>query len=216
VSPSGAPATLFAGPYGGELAPVLAGGSFTDPSTAGTRAEVWTVRDGTEVVRLPAGGSPQTVSATSMATLGPATAFQLSPDGVRAAVIVQGVDGGQLYVGTVVRDQDAVSFQDLRSVAPTVRQVVDVAWRNAGLLMLLATDPGTGRTVPYAVGVDGWDLNGTTTSGLPGQPTAVAAAPGRQPLISANGTMWQLAGGNWVTLVRGEEPRPGTAPFYPM
>jgi hypothetical protein len=94
--------------------------------------------------------------------------------------------------------------------------VVDVAWRNAGLLMLLADDPSAERTVPYTVGVDGWGLQATTTSGLPGQPTAIAAAPGRQPLVSANGTMWTLAGGNWVTLVRGAEPRPGTAPFYPM
>jgi hypothetical protein len=216
VSPSGAPATLLAGPYGGELVPVLAGGSFTEPSTGGTRAEVWTVRDGTEVVRLPAGGSPQTVSAPSLVTLGRATAFQLSPDGVRAAVVVEGADGGQVYVGTVARDQDAVSIQDLRSVAPALRRVVDVAWRNAGLLMLLAGDPSTGRTVPYTVGVDGWNLSSTTTSGLPGQPTGVAAAPGRQPLVSADGRMWQLAGGNWVTLVRGEEPRPGAAPFYPM
>jgi hypothetical protein len=33
--------------------------------------------------------------------------------------------------------------------------------------------------------------------------------------VTANGTMWQLAGGNWVTLVRGAEPLPGSAPFYP-
>jgi hypothetical protein len=216
VSPSGAPATLFAGPYGGELAPLLTGTSFTEPTTAGTRPEVWTVRDGTDVVRLPAGGSAQTVSATTMAGLGRATVFQLSPDGVRAAVVIQGPEGGQVYVGTVVRDEDAVSVRDLRSIAPTVRQVVDVAWRNAELLMLLAGDPSTERTVPYTVGVDGWELTRNTTPGLPGQPTAIAAAPGRQPLVSADGTMWQLAGGNWATLVRGAEPRAGAAPFYPM
>lgn len=207
---------LVAGPYGGDLAQVLTGDSFTDPTTAGTRTEIWTVRNGSEVVRLPAGGSPQAVSATTLPGLGRATQFQLSPDGVRAAVVVQGPEGGQLYVGTVVRDEEAVSVRDLRSVAPTIRQVIDVAWRNAGLLMLLAGDPGSGRTVPYTVGVDGWDLQTTNRSGLPGVPTALAAAPQRQPLISANGQMWQLAGGTWVTLVRGAEAQPGTAPFYPM
>jgi hypothetical protein len=216
VSTATTPASLYAGAYGQDLGVVLTGDSFTDPTTAGTRSEVWTVRNGTEVVRLPQGGSPQTVSATTLPGLGRATTFQLSPDGVRAAVVVQGPDGGQLYVGTVVRDEDAVSVRDLRAVAPTVRQVVDVAWRNAGLLMLLAGDPSSGRTVPYTVGVDGWDLQSTTRSGLPGQPTSLAAAPGRQPLVSANGTMWQLAGGNWVTLVRGAEPQPGGAPFYPL
>jgi hypothetical protein len=216
VSPSGAPATLWAGTYGGDLAPVLTGDSFTEPTTSGTRPEVWSVRNGSEVVRLPSNGQAQTVSATTLPGLGRATGFQLSPDGVRAAVIVQGPDGGQLYVGTVVRDVDAVSVRDLRAVTPGVRQVVDVAWRNAGLLMLLAADPGTGRTVPFTVGVDGWDLQDITTSGLPGQATSLAAAPGRQPLVSADGRMWQLAGGTWTTLVRGAGAQPGTAPFYPL
>ena len=216
VSPSGAPTTLWAGTYGGDLAPVLSGDSFTEPTTSGTRPEVWSVRNGAEVVRLPANGQAQTVSATTLPGLGRATAFQLSPDGVRAALVVQGPDGGQLFVGTVVRDEDAVSVRDLRSVTPELRQVVDVAWRNAGQLMLLAANAGTGRTVPYTVGVDGWDLQDVTTSGLPGQATSLAAAPGRQPLVSADGLMWQLAGGNWTTLVRGAGAQPGNAPFYPL
>jgi hypothetical protein len=53
-------------------------------------------------------------------------------------------------------------------------------------------------------------------AGLPGQPTALAATPSRQPLVTADGTMWVLSGGNWVTLLRGEQPVIGTAPFYPL
>jgi hypothetical protein len=214
-SPTGAPAALFAGPYGGDLAWVLDGASFTAPTTPGTRSEVWTVRNGTDVVRLPAGGSPQAVNAPTLAGLGRATTFQLSPDGVRAAVVVDGPGGGRLYVGTVVRADDTVGVQDLRAVAPSLLRVVDVAWRNDGLLMVLADDPSAQRTVPYTVGVDGFGLTAVTTSGLPEQATALAAAPGRQPLVIAKGTVWQLAGGNWVTLVRGQPPVAGAAPFYP-
>jgi hypothetical protein len=216
VTTAGGTATLLAGPYGGDLAPVLGGASFTEPSAAGTRSEIWTVRDGTEVVRLPDGGTSQTVSVPTLSGLGRATVFQLSPDGVRAAVVVDTPDGGQLLLGTVVRAEDVVTVRDLRSVAPSLRQVVDVAWRNAGALMVLAGDPGSDRTVPYAVGVDGWGLGPVTTAGLPGQPTAVAAAPGRQPLVTADGSVWLLAGGSWVTLVRGQQPLAGTAPFYPI
>jgi hypothetical protein len=54
------------------------------------------------------------------------------------------------------------------------------------------------------------------TNGLPEQATALAAAPGRQPLAVSKGTLWQLAGGTWVTLVRGAPPLDGAAPFYPM
>jgi hypothetical protein len=216
VSAAGPTATLLAGPYGGDLVPVLTGGSFTAPTTAGTRPEVWTVRNGAEVVRVPAGGAPQPVNATTLAGLGRASTFQLSPDGVRAAVVVETPEGGQLYVGTVVRADDTVSVRDLRSVAPSVRQVVDVGWRNSGLLMVLAGDPSAERTVPYTVGVDGWGLTTVTMAGLPGQPTALAATPSRQPLVTADGTIWLLSGGNWVTLLRGEQPVAGTAPFYPI
>jgi hypothetical protein len=216
VTTAGSTATLLAGPYGGELAPVLTGGAFTAPTTAGTRPEVWTVRDGTEVVRLPAGGTPQTVNATTLGGLGRASTFQLSPDGVRAAVVIDTPEGGKLYVGTVVRADDTVSVRDLRSVAPSMRQVVDVAWRNSGLLMVLAGDPSAERTVPYTVGVDGWALTTVTMAGLPGQPTALAATPSRQPLVTADGSLWLLSGGTWVTLLRGEQPVAGTAPFYPL
>ena len=212
---SGTP-TLVAGPYGGELAPVLTGSSFTEPTAAGTRPEIWTVRDGTEVVRLPSGGKAQTVSAPTLAGLGRATFLQLSPDGVRAAVVVETPQGTRLFMGTVVRADDVVTVRDLRSVAPSLRQVVDVAWRNAGVLMVLAGDPGEERTVPYSVGVDGWGLTTVTTAGLPGPPTAVAAAPSRQPLVAAAGTIWLLSGGTWATLLRGEQPLSGTAPLYPI
>jgi Lipoprotein LpqB beta-propeller domain/Sporulation and spore germination len=216
VTTAGPTAALLAGPYGGDLVPVLTGSSFTAPTTAGTRPEVWTVRDGDEVIRLPAGGSPQTVNATTLGGLGRATTFELSPDGVRAAVVIDTPQGGQLYVGTVVRAEDTVNVRDLRSVAPSMHQVTDVAWRNAGLLMVLAGDPSAARTVPYTVGVDGWGLTMVTLAGLPAQPTALAAAPSRPPLVSADGTLWVLSGGTWVTLLRGEQPVAGTAPFYPL
>ena len=216
VTAAGGSATLLAGPYGGDLVSVLSGASFTEPTAAGPRSEIWTVRDGTEVVRLPSGGTTQTVSAPTLPGLGRTAVFQLSPDGVRAAVVVETPEGGRLLMGTVVRADDVVTVRDLRSVAPSLRQVVDVAWRNAEVLMVLAGDPGSSRTVPYSVGVDGWGLTAMTTAGLPGQPTAVAAAPSRQPLVSADGTMWLLAGGTWVTLVRGQQPLAGRAPLYPI
>jgi hypothetical protein len=210
-------ATLFTGPYGGVLAASLNGTTLTPPSVAATRAEAWVVRDGTSVVRVPSGGSPQTVTAPTLPGLGRAMALELSPDGVRAAVVVDGPEGPTLYVGTVVRAEDGgVALRDLRQVAPSLSRVVDVAWQNSGQLLVLAGDEGQNRIVPYQVGIDGWGLTSLATSGLPSQPTTIGAAPNRLPLVSAGGTIWQLAGGTWVTLVRGAEPLPGTAPFYPL
>jgi hypothetical protein len=210
-------ASLLVGPYGGDLAPALSAGSLTRPSVSATRDETWVVRDGSQVVRVPASGPPQPVATPTLSGLGRATGLQLSPDGVRAAIVVDGPQGPRLYLGTVIRSEDGgVSLPDLRQVAPSLAQVDDVAWRSSSTLIALARDPGQGETVPYTVSVDGWGLDQVATAGLPSQPTAVAAAPGRLPLVSAGDTMWELSSGTWVTLVRGQEPLSGTAPFFPV
>jgi hypothetical protein len=208
---------LLAGPYDGDLARILTGRTLSPPTVASTRPEAWVVRDGTAVVRAQAGGSPQAVNSPTLAGLGRADVLELSPDGVRAALVIDGPGGRTLYIGTVVRSEDgSVSLRDLRAIAPSLSQVVDVAWPDSAELLVLASDAREDRTVPYSVGVDGWGLDDVPTSGLPSEPTAIAAAPTRQPLVSAGRTIWQLAGATWVTLERGAEPRPGTAPFYPL
>ncbi|MPQ99805.1 hypothetical protein GB931_18155 [Modestobacter sp. I12A-02628] len=208
--------SLLTGPYGGDLASVLMGSSFTPPTTAATRQEAWTVRDGTEVIRLPVGGSPQVVDATTLPGLGTTTSFQLSPDGVRAAAVVAGPAGPELVVGTVVRTDSAVALRDLRQVAPSLDGVSAVAWRNASTLLVLAAEGAPDRTAPWSVGVDGWDPAEITLAGLPSQPTQVAAAPSRQPLVTAGGSVWRLSGGRWVALLSDAAPLPGGAPFYPL
>ena len=208
-------ATLLAGPYSGELAPVLSAARLSSPTVAATRSEVWVVRDGTSVVRVQASGSPQAVTAPTLPGLGVADALRLSPDGVRAALVLEGPGGRTLYMGTVVRAEDgSVALRDFRAIAPELSQVVDVAWRDSGHLLVLAGDEG--RVLPYTVGLDGWGLAEVPTAGLPSQPQSIAGAPSRQPLVSAGGTIWQLTGGTWGTLVRGQEPLPGTEPFYPL
>jgi hypothetical protein len=210
-------AVLYAGPYDKDLAPVLNATTLSAPTVAATRSEGWVVRDGTDVVRVPAGAAAQAVSAPTLKGLGRANVLRLSPDGVRAALVVLGPAGSGLYVGTVVRAEDgSVELRDLRGIAPSLSQVVDVAWRDSGNLIVLASDQRQDRVDPYTVGVDGWALSTLPSAGLPSQPESVAAAPTRQPLVDAGGTIWQLAGGTWVTLVRGAEPLPGTAPFYPL
>jgi hypothetical protein len=219
VRKAGSGQELLAGPYDGDLAVILPGRTFSAPTVASTRPEAWVIRDGTAIVRAQAGGTPQAVNSPTLAGLGRADVLRLSPDGVRAAMVIDGPEGPTLYIGTVVRAEDgSVSLRDLRAIAPSLSQVVDVAWRDSEELLVLASDAREDQTVPYSVGVDGWGLDDVPTSGLPlpNQPTAIAAAPTRQPLVSAGRTIWQLAGSTWVTLERGAEPRPGTAPFYPL
>jgi hypothetical protein len=208
---------LFSGPYAGELSELMRARLLSAPTMAATRAEAWLVRNGNEVIRVPDGGTAQAVSAPTLAGLGQIRALELSPDGVRAAAVVDGPQGPALYLGIVVRAEGgAVSLRDLGVVAPSLTQVADVAWQDGGTLLVLAADARDDEIAPYSVGVDGWDLTEVPTSGLPSQPTSIGAAPTRQPLVSADGTIWQLGAGTWTTLVRGAEPLPGTAPFYPL
>jgi Lipoprotein LpqB beta-propeller domain/Sporulation and spore germination len=216
VRPDAGGATLLAGSYDGELTPVLSGARLSSPTVAATRSEIWVVRDGTSVVRVQASGSPQAVNTPTLAGLGVAETLRLSPDGVWAALVIEGPTGHALYVGTVVRAEDgSVALRDFRGIAPQLSQVLDVAWRDSGNLLVLAGDRGEGL-VPYTVGVDGWGLTEVPTAGLPSPPQSIAAAPSRQPLVNAGGTIWQLTGGTWGTLVRGQEPLQGSAPFYPL
>jgi hypothetical protein len=207
--------TLLVGQYGGDLVPALTGTTLSAPSVAATRSEFWVVRDGVDVLRVSPGAQPQPVQAPTLPGLGTATRLVLSPDGVRAAV--DGPSGLTLYVGTVVRSQDgSVSLQHLTAVAQTLSQVSDVAWETSGSLLVLAGDPDQGRLVPYTVRVDGFGVDEVPTAGLPAPPTAIAAVPGRQPLVSAGSSIWEQAGGTWITLLPGQAPLPGGAPFYPL
>ena len=216
--PRGGASELLTGAYGEALASSLSGESFTPPSVAATRSEIWTVRDGTQVIRVPAGATAQEVAARSLADEGTVERLQLSPDGVRAALVVDTERGTGLYVGTVERgDETSVVLRDFRQVNPALTDVVDAAWRDSATLLVLADDSEE-AVVPWEVGVDGWGLAEVSTSGLPdGTATTVGAAPNREPLVSAaDGTIWRLVGSQWVTLVPNQAPVPGTEPFYPL
>ena len=92
-----------------------------------------------------------------------------------------------------MRDEEGgVALRDLRPIAPTLTQVVDVAWRDSEELLVLAGGAGDDRTGPYLVGVDGWGLDDVTVSGLPERPDLdrgrahPRAARGRQPAPSGS------------------------------
>lgn len=209
--------SLLRGGYGGELVPVpFGGGTLSSPTVAVTSQEIWLVRNGVEIVRVPADGAPQGVSTPTLATAGTAQVIELSPDGVRLAVVVADPRGvRRLYVGTIVQaEEPRFAVRDLIEVTPGLSSVIDVAWRSAGELWVLAGEPGEQQL--YSVFVDGWDFSTEGRAGLPARPTALAAAPGRPPLVVAGESLWQWSGQRWVTLLRGQEPVRGSAPFYPL
>ena len=207
--------TLYVGPYGGELASVLTYPRLTAPTWSGVAEEVWTVVNGSDVLRIPTGALAQPVPAPELAGTGAVRVFQLSRGGSRAALIIETEVGPALFIAGIVRTADSVTVSAPRQIAPSLTDVRDVSWTSADSLIVLAADERGEQVVPYTIGVDGWGITALTTDGLPGEPDSVAAAPNRAYLVSAAGTVWQFSLDIWAVLIRGQPPFSGTNPFYP-
>jgi len=214
VGPGPDGATLLVGEYGGPLTPTLSGRTFSAPSWAGPAAEVWTVRDGRDVVRVPVGALAQVVSVPDL-ELGPLRALAVSRDGTRAAVVVGPPGQGQLLVGRIGRSDSTAQLSGFIRLAQDVQDIVAVSWATSTQVLFLGTDPADGRRRPVLASVDGAVQVTQPLLNLPVDPSGVASAPGRPALVSAGGTMYQLRGAAWTTLVRGEPFFTGTEPFYP-
>jgi len=211
----GQSATLYVGPYGGDLIEVLTDGRLTAPTWSDVAEEVWTVRNGSDVVRIPTGSPAQAVPAPELAGTGAVRIFQLARGGSRAALIIETEAGPALFIARIERTADTIQVSSPLAIAPSLTGVRDVAWTSADSLIVLATESSGEQVVPYTIGVDGWGITELTTNGLPGEPDTVAAAPNRAPLVSAAGTVWQFITEVWAVLIRGQAPLSGTAPFYP-
>ena len=155
---------LVSGSYGGEVSPLTSGTSITRPSFGGSHGNdtVWAVVDGkpVRVVRDSQNSSQvvSTVDAASIAPIarGPITELQVSPDGVRVALIV----GGQVLLAVIATNEDGqVTLSDPRIAAYNVgNQAVSLSWATSSTLMV-ARDASDSPVVQLPI-------NGAPASGL--------------------------------------------------
>ncbi|PXY26641.1 hypothetical protein DI005_35545 [Prauserella sp. PE36] len=212
---------LRVGDYGAEDRIVdLPGMTMTRPSwrpatsSGGKSGELWTVVDGSNVVRVLRGPDgrwlPQSVNASEVLAVGPITGLRLSRDGSRVAMIA----GGHVVVASVVRapDGSSVTLRAPRILqAGELHSVVDVDWISQDTLIV-----ATGSdSIPVArVPVDGLRLDQFNSSNLTPPMRAITAAPGR-PIVVAD------ASGLWTASDVGDvwrphpHSRPEAKPFYP-
>jgi hypothetical protein len=221
---------LLAGAGGSELAASgIEGRSLARPSWTPDSEEVWSVVDGTTVVRASRGGLPGAVrplpvDASGLAAagvmaapgaLGPLSALRISPDGARVAL----VSGGRVLIAAIARDGAGnARLGSVTALRPdALDQVLDVGWTRTD--QLVAVGNRADRPV-ILVSVDGLDLESLSTTNLTPPVTAVAARPGR-PLVVAD------QGGTWTLPLGGESGSstdvwqavpgfgPSTVPAYP-
>ncbi len=190
---------LLSAPVGmGVHAEVMAGSGLIRPQYA-RNGELWSAdRQGLRAARgesLLKVRQPATVK-------GAVTAFRLSPDGSRIAVVARGAAGTRLELAVVIRVGDEVRIEDWREVELTGTagrggEVLDVGWASATDLIVLVSGRGGGSGVlrldqDSAIVADIGPSDGSDLVEL-------AVAPGRPAMVrSASGTVYRFNGEfNW-------------------
>jgi hypothetical protein len=213
VVADGPRARLMTGGPDGAAAPVGPEASrMTRPSWAPSGVEVWTVLDGTQVVRVLLDGPRRTarVDAGPLTALGPVDDLRLSRDGLRLVAVVR----SRLYTAAVARS--AAGDVTIRNVRPLrSADLADVAaadWRAPETIVAVSR---SGEGLVSQVSVDGLTRDSVPSSNLTPPLRAVAAAPNRPVLVTDQSGVWSFAGGDletWRQVVGGV---PDAVPLYP-
>jgi hypothetical protein len=135
------------------------------------------------------------------------TAFRISPDGTRMALVRSTKTGSELGLARIIRS-DKVTVDGWRPLAitqanmPQIDRVADVAWLDATELMVLgAAGPGS-AFVPFRVAQDASRI---TPEGAPenSDATELTVLPQTQTaiIIARNGDTWMDNGSQWIDFV---------------
>ncbi len=218
VHEAGGGARLRIGALNGALQAVdLEASSLTRPtwllgtSNSATGNELWTVQNGTDIVRVLRTGNDtwaaSPVNSSDLRRFGTITDLRLSRDGVRLAAVISGL----VVVASVVRTKDSVAIRNPRAVQSSeITTAVAVDWRNQENLVVATGD----RNRPVVnIPVDGFKLVAYNSANLTAPVTAVAAGPDRDVVVTDSIGMLAASEPNqvWSSLLQ----VPGARPFYP-
>jgi hypothetical protein len=219
VQGSGAGAQLLVGSQDTGLKPTSVRGALSRPAFARGRREVW-VGSGTKVYRVTLSPSVGRVEAKvdPVALLDVPNAarilsVRISPDGARIALVLAAAraDGGQLFIGSIVRSAGDVRVDALETISPQQAIVTDVAWLNPLRLFAIGRLSSSQDSLTFDTGVDGTDWTPRVV-GLSSRPDKVTVTAGASAWVSAGGFVWVQSAGQWVSPTGGQTP--GTAPVY--
>ncbi|MEP6697585.1 MAG: LpqB family beta-propeller domain-containing protein [Pseudonocardiales bacterium] len=205
---------LAIGPAQGLLTPRLVATSVTRPTWEPSADAVFVALNDGSIRRVGTDGGLATVGAPRPAALRQVTALALSRDGVRMGVVAGPPGHRRLLLAVLSRTGTRISLSGLRDVAPSLTDVIDVTWADEDHVLVIARRVD-GPAEPYGLTLDGASISEQPTSGLPGTPTRVAAAPGEPDLVEAGGRIWRRQGSLWESPVEGGARLAGSAPFYP-
>ncbi len=207
--------TLYVGPAGGELAPVALPDtiSLSTPTWGAANDEVWLVRNGNTIVRVPIKGQPAIVTPGSLGDITSISTLRLSRDGTRAAMVATTPIGNRLFLATVARSPDGVAITEPVMLSPTV-EVTQLAWSTARTLVVFGRGPVGTRDVPYSILIDDSSRTQLPAPVFTARPTSLVAAPNRSLVSAGDGIILKLTESTWVSLLPGKVIY-GSSPFYP-
>lgn len=218
VGPPNAGAALWIGPNGGQAVRATDGRTLSRPSWALDDA-VWVVVDGNSVVRVireQASGQPARIPVDSAAVTsrfpGAITELQVSRDGTRASMVID----GQVVLAEVEQTpggEFALTYPR-RLGFGLGNSVVSLSWRTGDDMVVTRSDPA--HPVSY-VNLDGVNSDGPGNN-LVMPVSAVAANPSAVYVADARGVLQLLAtsaanGQTWSEL--GPFMEPGAVPVMP-
>ena len=223
-----------------EAVPVLKATTLTQPSFSRSGDEVWVVQNGADkpqvyqisaTVSATETPSRLQVAAPALAGKGPVTALQISPDGVRVAVVA----GQKLYLGVVAyaggaesaaqvsTDKSGAVLTNLTQVASSLTDVSTVVFNTSTEIMVAAKAPGATIRTVFRESIDGSDQRQVTTTDLNNDVEAIAVSPSGAEAgmyLDFGQRVYALSGsvsdGRWITpAITPAAVLTGTAPFYP-
>lgn len=178
----------------------------------GNANEVWTVQNGTVVVRVVRGGNdnwaPSPVLSQELTRFGTITELRLSRDGVRVLAVIS----GRVVVASVVRTNNTVAIRAPRELRPgELTTVVGADWLNQETIVVATGQSGQ----PVVnVPVNGFEVNPYNSSNLGPPITSIAAAPDRAVLVTDSRGTWQATEVREIWKLNSTPPA-GAQPFYP-
>jgi Lipoprotein LpqB beta-propeller domain/Sporulation and spore germination len=174
--------------------------------------EIWAIGQRGEKQRMWMFAADKLVDVTAPVLRdGKVTAFKISPDGTRMALVRSTTGGSELGLARIVRSHDKITVDGWRpldtdqNIMPTMRTIADVAWLDATELLVLGAADADTALAPFRVAQDAsritamgepanWDA--AELAVLPGTPSAIIV--GR-----ASRQTWKDNGNQWLPFVKG-------------
>jgi hypothetical protein len=138
---------------------------------------------------------------------GKVTAFKISPDGTRMAVVRSTADGSQLWLARIRSDRITVDgwheLDTTQTSLPRIGRIADVAWIDATELFVLGAPDSKSAYAPYRVVEDASEI---TEQGNRENwsPVELAVSPRRQIaiIVDAAGQTWKYDGNQWSPFMK--------------